>query len=89
MKYIRLNENEEEEKRKLKEKEHNLLEKEEATKEKFTGLTVLGQIDLADNPIKKFQQVASSDIKHPKSKRPRKRVTQTPDLTIINKNKER
>jgi hypothetical protein len=39
VKYIRPNENEEEEKRKLKETEiakQNLLEKEEATKEKFT-----------------------------------------------------
>jgi len=49
--------------------------------EDFRGITVLGKIELAEKPSKKFQQVASSDLEKKSQKRPRKRlkVTQEPE----------
>jgi translation initiation factor IF-2 len=51
-----------------------------ADQTEFKGLTVLGQIELAEKPVKKFQQVASSDVEHPSKKRPRKRMTPVSEL---------
>ncbi|MEM9416756.1 MAG: translation initiation factor IF-2 [Bacteroidota bacterium] len=42
--------------------------------ENLKGLTVLGKMDLPKPEEKKFQQVASSDTKQEKKKRPRKRL---------------
>ncbi len=43
-------------------------------KEDLKGVTVLGKIDLAEREVRKFQQVASSDLEKKTQKRPRKRV---------------
>lgn len=42
--------------------------------ENLRGFTVLGKIELAETVGKKFQQVASSDVRQERKKRPRKRI---------------
>jgi len=59
-----------------------------ADQSELKGLTVLGQIELAEKPARKFQQVASSDLERPSKKRPRKRMTHAPDLTSTNTDKQ-
>lgn len=49
--------------------------------EELKGVTVLGKIDLGEKPVKKFQQVASSDLEKKAKKRPRKRVDSKPNLS--------
>lgn len=60
-----------------------------ADQEEFKGLTVLGQIELVEKPVKKFQQVTSSDIEHPNKKRPRKRMAHTSDLASTDTDKQK
>ena len=51
--------------------------------EEFKGVTVLGKIDLGEKVVKKFQQVASSDLEKKNKKRPRKRVDNKPESPLL------
>jgi translation initiation factor IF-2 len=53
--------------------------------EDFKGVTVLGKIDLGEKHVKKFQQVASSDLEKKTKKRPRKRVASKPEMPAVTK----